>query len=126
MSVEEVFSSVASGLKLIAEMSSVALIAVGLVVALYFLVSALITKEKRQYIRLRLSLGRFLVVALELQLAADIISTAISPSWEQIGQLAAIALIRTFLNHFLNKEIEAEEKEKRETEMTQSQTNMKM
>jgi uncharacterized membrane protein len=126
LSVEEVFSSVASGLKLIAEMSSVALIAVGLVVALYFLVSALITKEKRQYIRLRLSLGRFLVVALELQLAADIISTAISPSWEQIGQLAAIALIRTFLNHFLNKEIEAEEKEKRETEMTQSQTNMKM
>ncbi len=60
-------------------MSSVALIAVGLVVALYFLVRALTTKEKRQYIRLRLSLGRFLVVALELQLAADIIETAISP-----------------------------------------------
>jgi uncharacterized membrane protein len=79
LSVEEVFSNVASGLKLIAEMSSVALIAVGLVVALYFLVRALTTKEKRQYIRLRLSLGRFLVVALELQLAADIIETAISP-----------------------------------------------
>jgi uncharacterized membrane protein len=55
-------------------------------------------------------------VALEFQLAADIIGTAIAPSWGQIGQLAAIALIRTFLNHFLSKEIEAEEKEKLETE----------
>ncbi len=61
-------------------------------------------------------LGRFLVLALELQLAADIIGTAIAPSLEQIGQLAAIALIRTFLNHYLNKDIAAEEKEKLEAE----------
>jgi uncharacterized membrane protein len=115
--VEEIFSSFASGLKLVAEISSVVLIGAGLAVTLYFLVQLLISKQKkRQYIQLRLSLGRFLVVALELQLAADIIGTAISPSWEQIGQLAAIALIRTFLNHFLNKDIEEEEKEKTETE----------
>ncbi len=115
--VEEIFSSLASGLKLVAEISSVVLIGAGLAVTLYFLVQILISKQKRrQYIQLRLSLGRFLVVALELQLAADIIGTAISPSWEQIGQLAAIALIRTFLNHFLNKDIEEEEKEKTETE----------
>jgi uncharacterized membrane protein len=115
--VEEIFSSFASGLKLVAEISSVVLIGAGLAVTLYFLVQILISKQKkRQYIQLRLSLGRFLVVALELQLAADIIGTAISPSWEQIGQLAAIALIRTFLNHFLNKDIEEEEKEKTETE----------
>ncbi len=114
--VEELFSNAASGLKLLAEVSSVALIGAGLVVALYFLIRTIITEQKRQYIKLRLSLGRFLVVALELQLAADIIGTAIAPSWEQIGQLAAIALIRTFLNYFLNKEIETEEKEKKEAE----------
>ena len=97
---------------MIAEISSVTLIAFGLAVAFYFLIQLLVSKHKtKQYLHLRLTLGRFLVVALELQLAADIIGTAISPSWEQIGQLAAIALIRTFLNYFLNRENEAEEKE---------------
>ncbi len=109
--VEEIFISIASGLKLVADISSVFLIGVGLVVAFYFLIRALISRKKSQYRKLRLTLGHFLVVALELRLAADIIETAIAPSWEQIGQLAAIALIRTFLSYFLNKEIAAEEKE---------------
>ncbi len=61
-------------------------------------------------------MGRFLIVGLEFQLAGDIIGTAVAPSWEQIAQLAAIALIRTFLNYFLNREISIEElgEEKRE------------
>ena len=113
--VEEIFSSVASGLKLIAEISSVALIGTGLVVGLYFLIRIIGSKQKRkEYLKLRLTLGRVLVLALELQLAADIIETAIAPSAEQIGQLAAIALIRTFLNYFLNREIKDEEKEAKE------------
>jgi uncharacterized membrane protein len=113
LSVEEVFISVASALKLLAEISSVAVIGAGLAVALYYMVKGLFLRQKRWYLKLRLSLGRFLVVALELQLAADIIGTAIAPSWQEIGQLAAIALIRTFLNYFLNKEIEVEEREAR-------------
>ena len=48
-------------------------------------------------------------LGLEFQLAADILKTAVAPSWEEIGQLAAIAAIRTALNYFLGKEI-AEEK----------------
>jgi uncharacterized membrane protein len=111
-SAEAFFSNIASGLKLIAEISSVALIGAGLVVGLYFLIRIVGSKQKKkQYLKLRLTLGRFLVVALELQLAADIIGTAIAPSVQQIGQLAAIALIRTFLNYFLNREIQEEEKE---------------
>ena len=43
----------------------------------------------------------WLVLALEFLLAADILRTAISPSWNEIGQLAAIAAIRTFLNYSL-------------------------
>ena len=112
MSIQDVFSNVASALKLITEISSVAVIGTGLVVAFYFFIRTIIFKQKKEYLRLRISLGRFLVIALELQLAADIIGTAIAPSWEQIGQLAAIALIRTFLSYFLNMEIKTEEREK--------------
>ena len=112
MSIAEVFSNVASALKLITEISSVAVIGTGLVVAFYFFIRTIIFKQKKEYLRLRISLGRFLVIALELQLAADIIGTAIAPSWEQIGQLAAIALIRTFLSYFLNMEMKTEEREK--------------
>ena len=49
--------------------------------------------------------GGWLIVALELQLAADIVATIISPTYQDLIQLAAIALIRTFLNYFLNKEL---------------------
>ncbi|WP_229440758.1 DUF1622 domain-containing protein [Massilia sp. BSC265] len=52
--------------------------------------------------------ARYLTLALELQLAADILSTSVSPSWDQIGKLAAIAVIRTALNYFLNKELQHE------------------
>jgi uncharacterized membrane protein len=49
--------------------------------------------------------GRWLIAGLTFQLAADILETSIRTSWEAIGQLAAIAVIRTFLNYFLEKDI---------------------
>lgn len=58
----------------------------------------------------RLDLGRFLALGLEFQLAADILRTAVAPSFTQLAQLAAIAAIRTALNFFLGREI----KEQRE------------
>ncbi|MET8976765.1 DUF1622 domain-containing protein [Streptomyces sp. NPDC004539] len=58
--------------------------------------------------RVRLSMGRFLTLGLEFQLAGDILRTAVAPTFTEIGQLAAIAAIRTALNHFLGKEIEKE------------------
>lgn len=48
-----------------------------------------------------------IVLALEFTLAADIADTAVAPSWEDIGQLAAIAAIRTLLNLFLERDIDA-------------------
>ena len=54
----------------------------------------------------RIILARYLVLALEFQLAADVLETAILPEWSKIGQLAAIAAIRTGLNYFLSKEID--------------------
>jgi len=47
----------------------------------------------------------WLVLALEFLLAADILRTAISPTWNDIGQLAAIAAIRTFLNYSLEHDL---------------------
>lgn len=55
---------------------------------------------------IRLQLGRWLALALEFELGADILRTAIAPTWGEIGQLAAIATIRTLLNYFLQKEID--------------------
>jgi uncharacterized membrane protein len=57
----------------------------------------------------RLGLGRWLALGLEFALAADILRTAIAPSWHEIGQLTAIAVLRTGLNFFLEKEIRREE-----------------
>ena len=53
--------------------------------------------------------GGWLVVALEFQLASDIVGTIIAPTTVHLIELAAIALIRTFLNYFLGKELKEED-----------------
>lgn len=63
------------------------------------------------YHEIRLDLGLSLALSLEFLLAADIVATAITPTWEAIGLLAAIAGIRTFLNYFLHKEVKELETE---------------
>ena len=50
--------------------------------------------------------GTWLLLGLEFALAADIVQSVLSPTWEDIGELAAIAAIRTFLNYFLEKDLE--------------------
>lgn len=65
----------------------------------------------RSFVAIRLGLGRFLALGLEFQLAADILLTAVAPSFAQIGQLAAVAAIRTALNFFLTREIDRERRE---------------
>ncbi len=56
----------------------------------------------------RMTLGRWLAVALEFELAADILNTAVTPTWNDIEKLAAIAALRTALNYFLDRDIRAE------------------
>ncbi|MGA9377223.1 MAG: DUF1622 domain-containing protein [Phormidium sp.] len=57
---------------------------------------------------IRLNFGRWLSLALEFQLAADIANTTVAPSFEALGKLGLIAVIRTFLNYFLSKELAEE------------------
>lgn len=60
--------------------------------------------DEKEHVRLRL--GRWLALALEFELAADILRTAVAPTWNEIGQLAAIVVLRTALNFFLQQEID--------------------
>lgn len=55
--------------------------------------------------RIRIRLGQWLSLALEFELAADILRTAVAPSWNEIGKLGAIVVIRTVLNWFLQRDI---------------------
>jgi len=51
--------------------------------------------------------GMWLLLGLEFELAADIIGSVFSPEWQEVGKLGAIAVIRTFLNYFLEKDLES-------------------
>ncbi|HEX8495040.1 MAG TPA: DUF1622 domain-containing protein [Pyrinomonadaceae bacterium] len=101
-------------LRLIVETIGASIIGLGVIIAAYQFVRALIPPQVESYNGIRLTLARYLVLALEFQVAADILSTAIAPSWDQIGKLGAIAAIRTLLNYFLIREMKEEgEKGKR-------------
>lgn len=62
-------------------------------------------KQKISSESIRIQFGSSVAIALELLLGADVLATAVAPSWDDIGQLAAIATIRTALNYFLEKEL---------------------
>jgi uncharacterized membrane protein len=64
--------------------------------------------EPQRYVEMRLGLGRYLALGLEFQLASDVLRTAVAPTLRQIGELAAVAAIRTALNFFLAREIKEE------------------
>lgn len=103
---EAAVTTAASWLKLGIEAISVAITLVGMMVALARLLARSFGRPAGD---VRVGLAPVLSLALEFQLAADIVGTAISPDWDQIGKLAAVAAIRTFLNHFLQRELAVEE-----------------
>ncbi|HEV2912199.1 MAG TPA: DUF1622 domain-containing protein [Pyrinomonadaceae bacterium] len=101
-------------LRLIVETTGAIIIGMGVLAAAYQFVRALIPPQLESYNRIRLTLARYLALALEFQLGADILSTAIAPTWDQIGKLGAIAVIRTGLNYFLTREMREENQDKGE------------
>ena len=108
--VEAAVSTVVQWLILLAEVTAASFIAVGLIMTLARMIRVLRQRvEFEGYEKARLTMARFLALALEFQLAADVLSTAVAPSWTQIGKLGAIAVIRTALNYFLGREIKEEE-----------------
>lgn len=94
------------------ELLAAVVIAIGIIEAVWQIATVLLSTrrysesshEAEENVRLRF--GRWLALALEFELGADILRTAVAPSWSDIGQLAAIAAIRTALNFFLQHEID--------------------
>jgi len=87
-----------------------------------FVVVAVGSRSAADFVPIRLDLGRFLAIGLEFQLASDILRTAVAPTFLEIGELAAVAAIRTVLNFFLAREIRDEraevEENRREADTT--------
>src|SRR5215472_764242 len=107
-SIEATVSILVQWLKLGVEAIGAVLVLIGVSVAMVCLIRPLFTPRPAQFIAIRLILARYLALAIEFQLGADILGTAISPTWDQIGKLGAIAVIRTGLNFFLSEELKQE------------------
>jgi uncharacterized membrane protein len=110
---EDILREFASHVALAAELITVLCVGVGSLLAVIRVVGALVARKGSDpQVRREIFVGYagWIILALEFALGADIVRTAIAPTWDQIGQLAAIAAIRTALNFFLAKDIEERER----------------
>lgn len=112
---ENVFRQFAALVSLGVETMAAAIIAYGAIEVVIEVIVALVkghaaSGQRRQAL---VRFGVWLLLGLEFGLAADVVRTAISPTWNDIGQLAAIGLIRTFLNFFLEKDLQRYEPEQK-------------
>jgi uncharacterized membrane protein len=105
---EELFRRLANQIALAIEAAAVLIVAVGAIEAVVRVIGVLThpgtTHGARKETWRRF--GMWLLLGLEFELAADIIRSVISPTWQEIGELGAIAVIRTFLNYFLEKDLQ--------------------
>jgi len=86
---------------------ALAVIVVGTLIAIKDAIALLVSQreiERHARRRLWMHYSHWLVAGLTFQLAADIIESSITPDWDGIGRLAAVAVIRTFLNYFLERD----------------------
>jgi uncharacterized membrane protein len=90
------------------EAIAILVIAIGAIEAVIAVVRLLLRPQSTGIERraVWLDFARWLVAAMTFQLASDIIATSFSPNWDELGRLAAIAAIRTFLSYFLDREVE--------------------
>lgn len=114
-SIEGTIVVVVGWVKLGIEVFGAMLVTLGVCMAIAHLIRKLAAGDSSDFTSTRLILARYLALALEFELGADILGTAVSPDWDHIGKLGAVAVIRTGLNYFLSMEMKAEiavEKEK--------------
>ena len=109
---EELLRGTVAVLVMIVEACGAAVIIIGALWAFArFVYAGIRRSDTSAFVPVRLTLGRFLALGLEFQLASDILTTAVAPTFQEIGKLAAIATIRTALNYFLGKEIAEERRQ---------------
>jgi uncharacterized membrane protein len=104
--VQELFIEIAEYAALAIEIVAVALVAFGAFEAFARSLGRLFTGASAGWRKdIWVEFGMWLLLGLQFALAADIVRSAIAPTWDDIGKLAAIAVIRTFLNYFLEHDI---------------------
>jgi uncharacterized membrane protein len=108
---EELLVTTVGYLRLAVEAVGAAIVGFGALATTVLYVSSLLGVRRYTNNEVRLYLGRYLALGLEFQLGADILSTAVAPSLDDVILLGAIAAIRTALNYFLSKELERERRE---------------
>lgn len=113
---EAQFNLIASYIALAIECGAVFVVAFGALQAIAALLKAIANgqatgSEGRQ---IWLRFATWILLGLEFALAADILRTAVAPTWDDISKLAVIATIRTMLNYFLAKDIMAFDKSQEE------------
>lgn len=107
MILEEALAELASLSALLLEAIVALLVMYGAIEAVFKLIGRAFGRfghQSRRMIWMRFA--QWIILALEFALGADIIRTAIAPTWDDVGKLAAIAAIRTFLSFFLERDIE--------------------
>ena len=95
-------------LRLGVEAMGAIIVGIGMVIAAYMFARAFLARKPANFNAIRLTFARYLALALEFQLGADILSTAVAPTLKEIQMLGAIAVIRTGLNYFLSREMQEE------------------
>lgn len=93
-------------LKFVLEAISALCVTVGLLSTIRLAVTG--WKGETGFAAVRLHFGSWLALALEFQLGADIVGTTVAPTFEALAKLALLAVVRTFLNYFLQKELRLE------------------
>ena len=116
---EDQIHLLAGVLRLIVETTGAIIVGIGFLIAVVRFVRESLRNEGGDFTAVRLILARYLALAMEFQLGADILSTAIAPTWDQIGKLAAIAVVRTGLNYFLSIEMKGERATRKAEEQVQ-------
>ena len=102
---EEMLREVSHGVAICSELAAVIVIVAGAIYAVFSAAREFSRAKRLDPLFAFRGFAGWLVLALEFLLAADILKTAISPTWTDIGQLAAIAGIRTFLNYSLGHDL---------------------
>lgn len=107
-------ATLAEALKLLLEAIALATVAVGLADSGRLAYRLLRERPASAFTDLRIRFGSWLAIALEFQLGADIVATTVRPSAQALLQLGLVALIRTFLNFFLGRELAEQARLRRE------------
>jgi len=100
----QVISNISFGLNVIGALITIW----GIIISLFEFLKKEILNRKNAIVlneSIRLQLGSYLVLALEFFIAGDIVKTVITPTWQSLGILGAIVVIRTILSYFLTKDL---------------------